>query len=240
MFLPVGDNFRKTSFPVVSVLLILINVVVYVYVYYLQSVDDAQFSATTLFFNSFGLTDIELGKLNLFTLLSYMFLHGTLLHLIGNMIVLWAFSRTLEAGLGKVKFLCFYLLWGILAGLLHIALNPSQELPLVGASGAVAGLIGSYTIVYGSLGKIKTFVFVGLIARLQVPAILFGAIWFSFQLFCAIDESGVSLVAWFAHIGGFTSGAISLMFFKNDLRENIVSDSDGSLSISQSIAVTAA
>ena len=234
MIFPIGDNVKKRSIPLITILLILTNVAIYFYSYRLQLLDDGQFSDTSFFFNVFGLSASQLASGAYQGLLTYMFLHGGFLHLLGNMIVLWAFGRTLEAGLGKVKFLMFYLVFGIVAGMSHVIVHPSSSLPLVGASGAVAGLIGGYAVAFGMKTKIKSVVFAGVcFFRLDLPALLFAAIWFGIQLFFAMDSAGISTVAWFAHIGGFLTGVVAIMFFRNELQKLIVTAADGSISVNR-------
>ena len=151
-------------------------------------------------------------------LLTYMFLHGDPLHIIGNMVVLWAFACSLETGFGKWSLLGFYLCCGIAGGLLHAAADFSSELPLIGASGACAGLIGAYTVTYGLLSKIKTLIFFFFrFWVVEIPAGAFGVLWLLMQFWSAGMDSGEGGgVAWFAHIGGFFAGVALAYVCRNE------------------------
>ena len=137
-----------------------------------------------------------------------MFLHGGWLHLIGNMWFLWIFGDNVEDALGSIRYAVFYLLTGLAAGLTHYTLDPSSALPTVGASGAIAAVLGAYAILYPRarvLTLVPVFLFFQVIA---LPALLLLALWFVVQIFIGTLSLGTSGggVAWWAHIGGFLFG----------------------------------
>ncbi len=149
------------------------------------------------------------------TLFTSMFLHGGLFHLLGNMLYLWIFGGNVEAAMGRVRFVVFYILCGLGAALLQMAVYPRGAMPMVGASGAIAGVMGAYLVLFPwsrVLTLIPIFYFFHLV---QVPAIVVLGLWFLIQFFSGLmDLSAVGGVAWFAHLGGFVSGALLVLAFK--------------------------
>ena len=148
------------------------------------------------------------------TLVTSMFMHGSVMHIFGNMLYLWIFGNNVEDLLGRVRFLFFYLACGIVAGLSHVLMNPTSSVPTVGASGAVAGVLGAYLVAYPR-ARVLTAVFVIFFIRLvELPAALLLVFWFvmqSFQGFLSLGARELSGgVAWFAHIGGFIAGAVGV------------------------------
>ncbi|HEY0594070.1 MAG TPA: rhomboid family intramembrane serine protease, partial [Thermoanaerobaculia bacterium] len=140
-----------------------------------------------------------------------MFLHGGWLHLIGNMLYLWIFGDNIEDRMGHGRYLLFYLLCGYAAALAHAVFNPGSSLPAIGASGAVAGVLGAYLVLFPH-ARVMTLIPFGLfIAMRELPAIFVLGLWFVMQLFTGVASLGVPTaqtggVAWFAHIGGFIAG----------------------------------
>ncbi len=148
------------------------------------------------------------------TLLTSMFMHGSFMHLFGNMIFLWIFGNNIEDYLGKIKFIVFYLLVGILAGLTHIVFNWNSLIPVIGASGAVSGIMGAYLVLYPK-AKVKTLVFILIfITFLDIPASVFLIIWFVFQFTYGAGDG----VAFLAHIGGFIAGLGLIYYWKNRIK----------------------
>jgi membrane associated rhomboid family serine protease len=150
------------------------------------------------------------------TLFTSMFLHGGLLHVLGNMLYLWVFGDNVEDAMGPGRFLAFYLLCGGIAGLSQLVLNAGSPIPLVGASGAIAGVLGAYLMLYPSsriLTIIPIFFFIRLIS---IPAVIVLGIWFLLQVVNSATSIGSSGggVAWFAHIGGFAAGMGLVVLFK--------------------------
>lgn len=148
------------------------------------------------------------------TLITSMFMHGSFMHIFGNMLYLWIFGNNVEDLLGRVKFLVFYLACGIVAGLSHILVNPASTVPTVGASGAVAGVLGAYLVAFPR-ARVLTAVFIVFIIRLvELPASLLLVFWFVMQSFQGVLSLGARElsggVAWFAHVGGFVAGAVGI------------------------------
>ena len=144
------------------------------------------------------------------TLITYMFLHGGLMHLLGNMLFLWVFGDNIEDAMGHVRFLIFYILCGVAAGLAHSFMAPNSTMPLIGASGAIAGIIGAYLMLHP---KVQVWVLV--LGRIPLPvnAALAIIAWFLFQIFHVVYMSDGN-TAWWAHIGGFVAGVILVLFMR--------------------------
>jgi membrane associated rhomboid family serine protease len=143
-------------------------------------------------------------------LLTSMFLHGSWLHLGGNMLFLWAFGRSLEDLMGHTRFLLFYLVSGICAGLVQYFLNIDSNIQTVGASGAIAGVMGAYMVKFPR-ARIITLIFFGFIFTTEIPAVFMLGYWFLTQLFSGLGSIAYANAAqggtaWFAHIGGFVAG----------------------------------
>jgi len=147
------------------------------------------------------------------TLVTSMFLHSGWLHLIGNMIYLFVFGKGVESALGSLRFLAFYLLCGIIAALTQALTDPAATLPMIGASGAIAGVLGAYLVLY-PFGNVFVFFWIIIIFRvIAVPAILLLGFWFLMQLLSAQGASaGAGGVAFWAHVGGFIAGMILVLF----------------------------
>lgn len=147
------------------------------------------------------------------TLITSMFLHGGWMHLIGNMLFLWVFGNNIEDELGPIRFVIFYLLSGLAAGFLQMGISPDSAIPMVGASGAVSGVLGAYLLLHPRV-KILTLIFLGFFIMMRkITAAWFLGIWIAYQgLFAILDQGGVGGgTAWWAHIGGFVAG-VALLF----------------------------
>jgi len=145
-----------------------------------------------------------------FTLFSSMFMHGGLFHLGGNMLYLWIFGDNVEDKLGHFRFFFFYILSGLAASLTHIIISPNSQIPMVGASGAIAGVLGAYFLRFPN-SRIWTLIFFGFFIRMvRVPALFVLGFWFILQLLYGLPSIGSQGggVAWFAHIGGFLAGML--------------------------------
>jgi membrane associated rhomboid family serine protease len=149
------------------------------------------------------------------SLFSSMFLHGGFLHLAGNMLYLWIFGDNVEDQLGHLKFFVFYILCGLAASLLYIMTTPNSKIPMVGASGAIAGVLGAYMIRFPR-ARILTLLFFGFFIRVvAVPALFVLGFWFILQLLFALPSIGSTSggVAFFAHVGGFLAGIVLFKLF---------------------------
>ena len=139
------------------------------------------------------------------SLLTSLFMHGSLLHLLGNMLFLWIFGNNIEDHLGRWRYGLFYLATGVGASLIHVLFHPSSLIPVIGASGAVSGVMGAYLILFPR-ARIKTLLFLFIIVTtVDLPAAVFLIVWFVYQFLLAGNASGI---AWLAHVGGFTLGMI--------------------------------
>ncbi|MEW5908886.1 MAG: rhomboid family intramembrane serine protease, partial [Thermodesulfobacteriota bacterium] len=143
-----------------------------------------------------------------------MFLHGGIFHLLGNMWSLYIFGDNVEDRLGSLRYLLFYFLCGLASGLFHLFINLESNIPTIGASGAIAGVMGAYFITFPG-AKVLTLIPILFIPYfVEIPAFIFLGIWFVFQFLSAAGSSGnMGGIAWWAHIGGFVVGMISLKFF---------------------------
>jgi membrane associated rhomboid family serine protease len=158
------------------------------------------------------------GKSVWLSILSSMFLHGSILHLGGNMLFLWIFGNNIEDRMRTIPYLIFYLASGLVAAIAHIAVAPNSTLPVVGASGAVAGVMGAYLVLFPTV-PIRTllFLFVFVLFR-DIPAMWLLGFWFVLQFFTSPDTG----VAWVAHVGGFVFGAFVALLLREKLRPSRV------------------
>lgn len=146
------------------------------------------------------------------TLITYMFLHGDIFHLLGNMLFLWVFGDNVEDAMGHARYLAFYILCGIAAGLAHTYMQPTSKLPLIGASGAVAGVIGAYLLLHP---RVLVWVLAFRFIPLRIPAALVLGVWVATQiLMVVVTQREPDMVAWWAHIGGFIAGAVLIVFLR--------------------------
>jgi membrane associated rhomboid family serine protease len=207
--IPIRDANPTQRTPVVTISLIVINSLIYIYEWTLSG-SEAQMMA---FFDQWAIIPSQLTTNfapEAITLLSAMFLHGSWLHLGGNMLYLWIFGDNIEDRMGKARYIIFYLLGGLVASAAQIIIDPNSVIPNVGASGAIAGVLGGYLILYPK-ARILTLV---IRFMTQVPAFVVLGFWFVLQLFQGVGSLGVMTdaqqggVAFFAHIGGFVAGMI--------------------------------
>jgi membrane associated rhomboid family serine protease len=238
--LPLKDNIPTRMFPIVTVVIILINVVVYFvlekgglskvgnqkavidfsFIPYELShtgqecaqIGDRLGCGTTQALRAQG---IDTSQPNVFvTILTSMFMHGSLLHIGGNMLFLWIFGNNIEDCMGRVKFVTFYLLGGVVAALAQFAIGPNEVTPTLGASGAIAAVLGGYALLYPRARVVTLIFIVFFITLIELPALLVLGAWFALQV---LDASSQPLtgggVAVFAHIGGFLFGLITIKLF---------------------------
>jgi membrane associated rhomboid family serine protease len=156
----------------------------------------------------------RVGGLSGSTLITSMFLHGSWMHLIGNMWFLWVFGNNIEDSMGHLRFIVFYLLTGLLASAAHIAASFSSGVPMVGASGAISGIMGAYLILYPRV-RVLTLIFLFYFARIvALPAVALLGLWFVFQLLQGSLVGAGAGVAFWAHIGGFVAGVALIKVFE--------------------------
>jgi len=214
---PIRDTIPSKNYPIVNNTIIAINVLIYL----LQL---AQGEGLYRFVQIYGLIParytvpqishyFSTGQ-QLFSFLSFMFLHGGFLHLLGNMWSLYIFGDNVEDRLGHFRYLVFYLLCGLASGFSHLLFNLHSTVATIGASGAIAGVMGAYFILYPK-AKILTLIPIIFIPLFfEIPAFVFIGFWFILQFISAVSSHGeISGIAWWAHIGGFVGGVIFLKLF---------------------------
>lgn len=217
MLLPLRDDNPTRRFPIVTVCLIVINIAVFLYSLQLTTA-----AAQLAFVYHYALfpkaittgvptTPYSIQPVYL-TLITSMFLHGGFLHIAGNMLFLWIFGNNVEDAMGRLKFLAFYLLAGLAGAFAQIATAPLSTVPNIGASGAIAGVLASYLIMFPG-ARVLTFVFFIFIEVIRLPAIILIGFWFILQIVLGVyafsTAAGASAgVAYFAHIGGFAAGLL--------------------------------
>ena len=212
MILPIKNDNPTITRPWVTLSIVAINSIVFLYSYLLGT------HGFDVFTQRMGLIPFEITHavdavsptpIPLYlTIFSAMFMHGGLMHLGGNLLYLWIFGNNVEESLGPIGFLCFYLLCGISATAAHVISSPNSMVPLVGASGAIAGVLGAYLAAFPG-ARVHVLVFlIFFIQIVRVPALLVLGGWFVIQVFSATTETsgGGSGVAWYAHIVGFIVG----------------------------------
>lgn len=211
--IPLRDSTKSESFPIITLILIAINIFIYFQYFFLDTIYVEQT------FYRYGLISANLYYNNHFsTLFTYMFIHATPMHLIANIWILWLFGDNIEDKMGKFNFLVFYIICGILAGITHYLSDPNSYIPVVGASGAVAGVMGAYFLKFRHA---KVLTFVPPFFLFNFPAWIYLGFWILTQLWCGAQELFVQgacgQIAFFAHIGGFIAGMILLRLFLKPL-----------------------
>ncbi|PKQ20402.1 MAG: rhomboid family intramembrane serine protease [Actinobacteria bacterium HGW-Actinobacteria-6] len=215
--IPIKDDNPTRGFPVLTTMLILMNIAVFMYEVSLGNAGYAQFITTwsvvpaRLLANPLSLREIA-------TVFTSMFMHAGWLHVGGNMLYLWIFGNNVEDRFGKVGFLGFYLVSGVIATAAQIAVGGAIDIPSLGASGAVAGVLAAYVVLYPGASIVTIIPIFFFIEVARIPAILVIGFWFLLQvgngfasLAPGVTETGG--VAWFAHLGGFGAGlTIALVF----------------------------
>ena len=213
--IPLYDTARTRKFPLVNLTLIVANVLVFLYELQMgpNAIQDFMFT--------WGLVPVRMAGdpgAAWRTIYTSMFLHGGWLHIISNMWVLFIFGDNVEARMGKIKYLVFYLLSGTAAGLLQTFILPTSEVPMVGASGAIAGVLGAYLVLFPRSRVASLVPIFFIFTIVEIPAFLFLIFWFFSQLYSglfSIQGGAGSGIAWWAHIGGFTFGLLMSFVFAN-------------------------
>jgi membrane associated rhomboid family serine protease len=219
--IPLYDNVPTRRFPVVTVALIVINVAVFVYELALPGGQEA----LSEFVYRLGTVPYEYGHQidvpppNLVpwwsTWFTAMFLHGGFLHIIFNMLFLWIFGNNVEDAMGRVKFACFYVLCGLVAAGSQIGIDLHGQVPAIGASGAIAGVLGAYIVLFPRARVLSLIFLIIFVQVIWVPAWILLVIWFAFQLLDGVASLGSETVevAYFEHIGGFVIGMLLVFVF---------------------------
>jgi membrane associated rhomboid family serine protease len=214
--LPYKDDNPTRTFPFVTIGFIMLNVIVF-FIQFSEPDDVRRIVFSYGAIPHFLMTFSSSQPIHPFlTLFSSMFMHGGLLHLATNMLYLWIFGNNIEDRLGHFRFVSFYLLSGIVAAYAHSITDPSSMIPMIGASGAVAGVLGAYLLLFPR-ARVHTLIFlVFIIQVIRLPAFIVIGFWIVIQILNGMASSGVTNsggVAWFAHIGGFVFGIASVALF---------------------------
>jgi membrane associated rhomboid family serine protease len=246
--IPLKDNIPTRSFPYLTVALIVINVIVFIFFEHHHPSLGAPSDQKVV---RYGLIPYELthpgkhcdldpsgavlcegrpwvtGKASsqpntYLTLLTSIFLHGGLLHIAGNMLFLWIFGNNIEDSMKRWKFLVFYLLGGLVANLAQVAVDPSSTAPGIGASGAIAAVLGGYALLYPRARVVTAVILIFFITLLELPALLVLGAWFVLQILDASLQSPLNGggVAYFAHIGGFLFGLLLIKVFADNVNKD--------------------
>ncbi len=216
---PLKDNIPARRFPTVNLWLIVANVVCFAY-------ELQQGAGLDRFLQLYGfvparfVAQMQSGAVltGLVPVYTSMFLHGGFLHIFFNMWFLWIFGDNVEDSMGHLRYLFFYLLCGTISVLAQAAASPASTLPLIGASGAISGVLGAYIVLYPRARILTLLPIIIIFYLLEVPAWVFLGLWFLLQLFSGYSQvlagtGGDGGVAWWAHVGGFSSGLLLIWFF---------------------------
>jgi membrane associated rhomboid family serine protease len=221
--LPVADSLRSRTFPYVNLAIIIVNFLAFFYELSLGNDVDSFLRdwgviprVITDYFDNSGDYPYRV----LFTPITAMFIHGGWFHILGNMLFLWVFGDNVEDAIGHVAYLFFYLLAGIAAATAQILVDTNSGVPMVGASGAIAGVLGAYVVLYPR-ATIAAVIFPFFFWALPVPAFVLIGLWFFLQLLNGAASIGTAVgasegVAWWAHIGGFLAGLLLVWAFRGE------------------------
>ncbi len=214
--IPLSDNVRGERAPIVTIALIVINATLFI-------LESLLGPAADRLVYTFGVVPAQLvqnwsNPLSWLPLITSMFLHGGWTHLIGNMLYLWVFGDNVEDRMGHTGFTIFYLLSGIVASLVQVVAAPQSTLPTIGASGAIAGVLGAYLLLFPR-ARVRTLIPLPFwLSVVSIPAVVVLGGWFLIQFFNGLASIGVSMqtggVAWWAHIGGFVAGLVLMPVFR--------------------------
>jgi membrane associated rhomboid family serine protease len=214
--IPLRDDRPTRTFAFVTVALILLNTVVFLHELSLPNPDRVE-----AFFATFSLTPAHLTQApspdSCLTVFTSMFLHGGWMHIIGNMLYLWIFGRNVEDSVGHFKFIIFYLLCGVAAAAAQVAIAPDSTVPMIGASGAISGVLGAYLLLFPRARVLVLFPIWIFWRVFSVPAPLLLVVWFAMQLLSGLAVLSMDInggVAFWAHVGGFVAGMLLIPIFK--------------------------
>jgi membrane associated rhomboid family serine protease len=220
--IPLRDINPTRRFPIVTVVIIGLNVAMFL----VELLFEAS-GQLDQFIYAYALIPVELTqgvdlppsslRPAFLTIFTSMFMHGGFLHIIGNMLFLWIFGNNVEDNMGPARFLVFYLACGIAASLAQVVVHPSSDVPNVGASGAIAGVLGAYLMMYPQ-AQVETLLFLGYFIRVvRLPAVIVLGFWIVIQVLQGLLSLGMMQtggVAWFAHVGGFIAGLVLVNLFR--------------------------
>lgn len=211
--IPLRDTIRPSRFPVVTVSIIVVNILIFTFEATLPRAELQHFVTTFGLIPALQLQMFQQAPFSVATwipMVTSMFLHGGWFHVLGNMLYLWVFGDNIEDVLGRGKFLLLYLLAGFAGGLAHIASAPQSIIPTIGASGAVAGILGAYFITFPHSRVLALVPLLFIVTFVELPAVLFLFLWIGLQLVNGVIGimGPQNMVAWWAHIGGFAAGML--------------------------------
>lgn len=220
--IPLKDNVPTRTFPIITVCLMVVNILLFLWQRLLMPAAEAE-----MIYRTFGLVPKEFAvalaarpdllPYNAMTVITSMFLHGGFLHLGGNMLYLWIFGNNIEDAMGHGRFLLFYLLGGVVAAAFQLLYDPSSEIPMIGASGAVSAVLGAYLVLF-PYARVSTLIFIIIFVKVvQLPAMVLLTIWFLMQVLYSQTDG----VAWYAHIGGFVFGLVTIKLFRRKARRRV-------------------
>ena len=215
--IPLKDDNPRLAFPLINTLLIVVNIAVYLHQFFLPEPESGEF------IKAYGVIPAQITEGATYaTLFTSMFLHGGILHILGNMLYLFIFGDNIEGSMGSLRYLMFYTLCGLGAAMSHVLIEPMSKVPMVGASGAISGVLGAYMLTYPKARVLVLFpIFIFYVTTFRVPALVVLGLWFLNQLISGLIIEGDKSqggIAWFAHIGGFVIGALLVKFFAKKKR----------------------
>ncbi|MBP8626335.1 MAG: rhomboid family intramembrane serine protease [Syntrophorhabdales bacterium] len=212
--IPLKDNLKTRTFPIITTCIIFVNILIFLWQRFTLTPSENEF-----IFKYYGLMPYDfwvslssnhgLIPYNVMTIFTSMFLHGGIPHIGGNMLYMFIFGKSVEDSLGRKRFFLFYLLSGITAAIFQLLYDPQSKIPMIGASGAVSGILGAYLILFPRAKIVTMLIIIVFIKFVQLPAVLFLTIWFFIQILYSHTDG----VAWYAHIGGFIFGLITTRWF---------------------------
>ena len=216
--IPLRDVIPSRTYPLITVGLIAINALIFLFQVMLDE------RAGQAFVYTFGLVPLHFSAV---TMLTSMFLHGGLAHFLGNMLYLWIFGDNVEDRMGHLRFLVFYLLCGAAAGLAQTWADPASDVPMVGASGAIAGVMGAYIVLYPHSRVLTLLPFP--IMVFEVPAAVLLGLWFALQFLSGLGslasvgrgDGPTGGIAFWAHVAGFAAGALAVFLFRRPERQRV-------------------
>jgi membrane associated rhomboid family serine protease len=219
--IPLRDDNPVRSTPVVNIGIIALCVLVFIWQWSLSPYDGqvAVYQYGFLPGALFGHVRVEGAVVApALTIFSSMFLHGGVLHLLGNMLYLWIFGDNIEDRLGRVRYLAFYLICGVVAALAQALPDMDSQIPMIGASGAISGVLGAYLVLYPRANVLVALPIFIVFYTFRVPALLVLGFWFLGQLMSSLAVSGEGGIAFGAHVGGFLAGLVLIRFFLRERR----------------------
>lgn len=214
---PYKDDNPSSTFPIVTVSIIVLNTVVFM----LQMLNSADGKQIVYAYGAIPYNIVTMQTTQpihpALTLFTSMFMHGGIFHIFGNMLYLWIFGNNIEDRLGHFRFILFYLFCGIAAAMSHALLTPSSTVPMIGASGAISGVLGAYLLLF-PYARIHTIIFLGFFVQtIRIPALIVIGFWAIIQLLSGLTAQGIQSqggIAWFAHVGGFVAGLVTIKLWQ--------------------------